>query len=83
MKTKSGKKIENFIFKNGYFAGIVDGKIATWDVTGKRNSKNKSKNDLAFDKVVVIYRTGRRVNSKVVDRSEVNSINNVIKHYEI
>jgi hypothetical protein len=83
MKTRSGKKVLNLVFTNGYYVGTVENKVMTWDVTGRKNSRNRSKNDLTMDKVVVVYSTGKRVHSKIVDRNEVESVRNLIKHYEL
>lgn len=46
MQTKSGKKITNLTVVGDSYAGIVDGKILTWDVNGRRSKKNKSKLDM-------------------------------------
>lgn len=82
MKTKSGKLVKNLTFSKGIYTGIVDNKVMTWDVTGKRNPKNKSKNDLTIDKVVIVYRTGKHIVSRVVDREYANWYR-VIKTYEL
>jgi hypothetical protein len=49
MQTKSGKKITNLKVLGNQYAGIVDGKILTWDENGRRSSKYKSKLDMIIE----------------------------------
>lgn len=66
MQTRNGIKINNltFVKELGRYVGNVNGQILTWDKSGRRSSKYKSKYDIANDNKV--YVNVKRWGSKLV-----------------
>lgn len=82
MLTKSGKKIKNLQVVGDVYVGIVDGKILTWNVDGRRSDKNRSKLDMDIVEVhKEFYININSWNGNVhVDRQRFDTMEEAIKN---
>jgi len=58
IKTRNGQTVENATRVGNFIVGLVNNRPLTWQLNGRRSSKNKSQLDIALTTYLVIRKWG-------------------------